>query len=29
MTKQEAWERFKESGLIKDYLAYKKLKDED
>lgn len=28
MNKKEAWEKFKESGKIEDYLEYKK-KDED
>lgn len=29
MTKKEAWEKFKKSGKIIDYLNYKKLKDEE
>ena len=29
MNKKEAWEKFKESGKIEDYLEYKKKDDED
>lgn len=28
MTKKEAWELFKKTGKIEDYLAYKKLENE-
>ena len=27
MNKKEAWDKFKESGKIKDYLEYKKIKE--
>ncbi len=29
MNKKEAWEKFKESGKIEDYLEYKKKDDEE
>ena len=29
MNKKEAWDKFKESGKIEDYLEYKKKDDED
>ncbi len=29
MNKKEAWDKFKESGKIEDYLEYKKKKDEE
>ena len=27
MNKKEAWDKFKESGKVKDYLEYKKIKE--
>lgn len=29
MNKKEAWEKFKESGKVEDYLDYKKIKEEE
>ena len=29
MNKKEAWDKFKESGKIEDYLEYKKKDDEE
>ena len=29
MNKKEAWEKFKNSGKIEDYLEYKKIEEED
>ena len=29
MNKKEAWDKFKESGKIEDYLEYKKKEDEE
>lgn len=29
MNKKEAWNKFKESGKIEDYLNYKKVKDKE
>ena len=29
MNKQEAWEKFKESGKIEDYLEYKDIEEEE
>ena len=29
MNKEEAWEKFKESGKVEDYLRYKELEKQD
>ncbi|CDF20644.1 unknown [Clostridium sp. CAG:609] len=29
MNKEEAWEKFKESGKVEDYLRYKELEKKD
>lgn len=29
MNKEQAWEKFKESGKVEDYLNYKKLEKKD
>lgn len=29
MNKKEAWEKFKNSGKVEDYLEYKKIEEED
>ena len=29
LNKKEAWNKFKESGKVEDYLKYKKIKDKE